>query len=148
MSSRCKATLKSSPSNTIASKSVAYEHGRNSGFLLLLASPEHHGRSNAWPRGQNLSRTSLRGSLYDLHTFVHILIDIRRSDVPFKLHSAVVQICVRTNDMGAPSKVSLLSVLGHLHMRTAEAFAMSTEYRVRAGTNMGILFDLLPSPSV
>jgi hypothetical protein len=55
------------------------------------------------------------------------MIDVRQSDVLFKLHGAVGTEMRPDNDMGTPSKLSLLSLLGHSHMRKAEAIMKSTE---------------------
>ncbi|KAH3913775.1 hypothetical protein HBH56_107570 [Parastagonospora nodorum] len=82
---------------------------------------------NAWPRGENPSHARLRGSLYNAYTFMDIMIDVRQSDMYFKLHGAVGTDVRPDYDMGTPSKLSLLSLLGHSHMRTAEAIAKSTE---------------------
>ena len=62
-------------------------------------------------------------------------------------HSTVRADLYLDTDVGTPSKPSPCSQLGFPHMRTAKALAMST-YRLGVETEMGIIFDLLPSSSV
>ncbi|EAT82236.1 hypothetical protein SNOG_10842 [Parastagonospora nodorum SN15] len=58
---------------------------------------------NAWPRGENPSHARLRGSLYNAYTFMDIMIDVRQSDMYFKLHGAVGTDVRPDYDMGTPT---------------------------------------------